>query len=30
MTGVAGPEPQEGHPVGQVFVAFADVGRPAM
>ncbi len=26
VTGVAGPEPQDGHPVGQVFVAFA-VGR---
>lgn len=24
-TGVAGPEPQEGHPVGEVFVAVADV-----
>jgi nicotinamide-nucleotide amidase len=26
VTGVAGPEPQDGHPVGQVFVA---VARPA-
>jgi nicotinamide-nucleotide amidase len=26
VTGVAGPEPQDGHPVGQVFVGLADPG----
>jgi nicotinamide-nucleotide amidase len=26
VTGVAGPEPQDGHPVGQVFVAVAELG----
>lgn len=26
VTGVAGPDPQDGHPVGQVFVAVARVG----
>lgn len=29
VTGVAGPEAQDGHPVGQVFVAVADVGGDA-
>jgi len=27
VTGVAGPEPQDGHPVGQVFVAVAAAGN---
>ncbi len=26
VTGVAGPDPQDGHPVGQVFIAVADRG----
>jgi len=29
VTGVAGPDPQDGHPVGQVFVAVADRGASA-
>jgi nicotinamide-nucleotide amidase len=29
-TGVAGPEPQDGRPVGTVFVAVAGAGRPAV
>ena len=29
-TGVAGPEPQDGHPVGQVFVAVAGPGPAAL
>ena len=28
-TGVAGPEPQAGHPVGEVYVALADAGGAA-
>jgi nicotinamide-nucleotide amidase len=28
VTGVAGPDPQDGHPVGQVFVAAARAGDP--
>lgn len=28
VTGVAGPDPQDGHPVGQVFVAVAGGGEP--
>ncbi|HET9871278.1 MAG TPA: nicotinamide-nucleotide amidohydrolase family protein [Propionibacteriaceae bacterium] len=28
VTGVAGPDPQDGHPVGQVFVAAASAGQP--
>lgn len=29
VTGVAGPEPQDGHPVGQVFVGLVGPGLPA-
>jgi nicotinamide-nucleotide amidase len=28
-TGVAGPDSQDGHPVGTVFLGFAEPGRPA-